>query len=437
MKLTKREKVLLGLLCSVGLIFSYYNFIFSPQYNKYSKLKTTIDSNRSTIDEIKTEISQGGKLEKEIKILKTKIGKDSEDLFPEIRQERLIVLIDYLLTTSGLKGEGITFEEEVVSPVQIPKIETKPKEFNLKKLRDTYEGSIKGTIQNQSSQIEDPFKENERTVQEMQGNASKDEDANIQKKGTYLMKATVKWNGDYEQICKFVELIDKNKRNIVIEGISFGTEKKDIYQKSPSKNEKIASVHGEKNMGEIRLAFYGVPKILNQDQDYFDWEFKNAYGKANPFKAFSSYTSSKATLEDGSEQTTLGDFAMTVKPTSSDLPTVMLGRYGDSGNSTYVYGDSEGFLNAKFQLSQKGTRYFVTYTVGGDMYPITEYVPKSSNVSLDIMSSTRNGEKDKSGVNLTLENKTDLSLDVNLIGDDIKNPRIKISSKTGNIKINK
>lgn len=430
MKLSKREQTLVGGLCCCAMLFAYYNFIFSPQMKIQNELNEKVKKNNEIISQIKDDIKNKDTILKQIKILNTKIDNEGKNLFPDLKQDRIIVILDGMIKNSGIVSESISFDEIKVSNIIIPKDDTKDETFKLKELESTYKG-IESTVKPLAENKDNVFTDNTNTVKEKQGTGETASQVDASK-GVYLMKSTISWSGSYEQIYKFIQEIEKSDKKIIVEGIAFGTERRDIMQDGKG---RIASVHGEKNIGEIRLAFYGVPKIVEQDKAYFDWEFNNGYGKNNPFLEFSDYTKPQAQIEK-KENRGLGDFAMTVKPTSSDLPTVMMGRYGDSDNRTYVYGDSDGVLASSFQLTQKGQKYYVSYAIAGEQYPATEYTPKSSDVTLDIMSSIRNGANDKSGVSVSIDNKTDLTLNVNIIGDDKSKPRVKIARKSGNVKVN-
>lgn len=137
------------------------------------------------------------------------------------------------------------------------------------------------------------------------------------------------------------------------------------------------------------------------------------------------------------------DFFMTVKPITSDLPTVIIGRSQDPERKTYIYADNPGFEDAEIQLIKESGKYYYRYknktqssprNYEGDMI---SFQPAGSILGLSVVSSVRKGDNDGSGVNLSIINKTDLKLNVKIDYDDVKKPRVNIVNKVGDIYINK
>ena len=59
----------------------------------------------------------------------------------------------------------------------------------------------------------------------------------------------------------------------------------------------------------------------------------------------------------------------------------------------------------------------------------------SPNVTIYVKSSGRVDSNDTNGVNLSIDNQTDLSVYIKVVDDDASSPRFKLGSKTGVVKV--
>lgn len=244
------------------------------------------------------------------------------------------------------------------------------------------------------------------------------------------MTATISYKGKYKDLITFLEHIETYEKKILINNISISKSKKNNTDEDGIVTEENSIT------GSIALDFYSVPKIHEQDEEYLKWDFDNGYGKGNPFVPFSGYHE-----YNENNRVINNDFIMTVKPISSDLPTVIMGRAMDKLGRSYVYADNQNFEDVEFQLIQVDKKYYYKYKTQGESYPkdyennMIEFDPHGTAVNIKIISNKRNSEEDTSGINLSLINKTNLKLNVNIDYEDDKNPRVKVVNKLGNVKV--
>lgn len=425
MKLTKREKGLLIGLSLIVVIGGYYNFLFKPQISKIKGLENEVNKHRARIEQIKIDSAENSQVNKDYKKMNAKIKTTTERLFPSIKQEKIIVILDDFISKSNLDGISISFSEISVDGVEVKKEEVKDMSYLLKTLAEEYI---------------DPKNKNSEASDNKNTETKSNDSEKIEK-----MTATINYKGKYNDIKNFISEIEKYDKKIIMSNITFSKSGSGKKSESSSEYEDSQSTTTSSNeedsiSGSIALDFYSVPKIHNQDAEYLKWDFKNGYGKDDPFLEFSGYTS-KNSSDAKKEAIQTTDFIMGVKPISSDLPSVILGRAMDKLGKTYVYADNEQFENVEFQLIQEGKKYFYKYKTESENYPKNydtekeEFNPHGNNVNLNIISNIRNDEDDNSGVNLTLINKTNLNLNVAINYDDKKKPRVKIVKKSGNITI--
>ena len=143
MKISKKEKYLLGILATVLISILYYQFIYINQVEKLDvkkKEKAEIETRyNGVMESIKTLESR----KENLKILNSSILDKASDFYPTILQEKIILEIDKLLTDSGLKG-NIAF-----SPIEVASVETMvapevaKAESSMKIITDEYNGSYK------------------------------------------------------------------------------------------------------------------------------------------------------------------------------------------------------------------------------------------------------------------------------------------------------
>lgn len=403
MKLSNREKILLISLCVLILIIGYYQFALSPQLKRVEKLRLEAENYKSRIDKVKRDISPESKIHKDYKIMNSKIILASKDLFPELIQEKYITILDKMLKDTEVNAASITFTNEELATIDDYISEDTDNNYLLNQFVDEYHGE-----HNKKNPKEDNQKKSEDITEKNKVQVEK-------------MSAAISFKGNYDNIIKLIKGIEDFDKKILIKSISLNQDEEGLM------------------IGNIGLDFYAVPKIYNKDENYLNWNIQNTYGRKNPFKPFTGYTASNNKSKRYYRRNY--DFFMTVKPITSDLPTVIIGKAKDTSMKTYVFADNPQFENVEFQILGQNGKYYYKYKTQSESYPQNysgekiEFKPKGKNVEFYVTTYKRNGKDDKSGVNLTLKNKSDLKLNIRIDYEDKNKPRVKIVRKTGDILI--
>lgn len=411
MKITKRERLLLSFLGVLILIVAYYQFALTPQLNKIKELKIEAEEYRDRVQKAKIAISPNNKVHKDFKILNSKIMYGCQNLFPSIIQEKYITIIDKMAKDAEIKISGIGFTEKEVGQIEIVNSEGGSTDYLLKQLVQQYNGK--------------PGESNENKKDS--GNEGKgNDDSSEQSIETELEKmiTTINFEGNYENIIDFIENIEAFNKKIFIKNLSLS---------NPEQGSMV---------GNIVLDFYAVPKLKNYDFDmnYLKWDISNEYGRENPFEPFSGYDGVKSDSSKNVSRQNY-DFIMAVKPITSDLPTIIIGKTKDTAMRSYVYADNENFENVEFEILKENNKYFYRYKTQSDSWPKeyknnkVEFKPNGKYVKLNIISHERNSKKDNSGMNLSLINKSNLQLSVKIDYDDRKKSRVNVIKKIGNINV--
>lgn len=404
MKLTKREKAMLALLGMIILVFLISNYIYKPQAASISALKEKLAAERLNLQRLKVEISPDNQAYKEYKILNQKIYDSTLAYFPEIKQDKFIVILDDMIKASELKVNSISFsvatdkgfeEEEVLAEADQKTI--------LQQLMEVY---FKKKPSMEEAASEDNNTGSEKTLE---GEVDR-------------ISITLTFNGSYKNITDFIREIENYEKKIIIDSINIVRDKNGILN------------------GNIKLDFFAVPKLHQQDQKFYEWRLTDIYGKENPFVAFDSYAAGGTNTGTYSSAEP-ADFIMTVKPITSDMPTIALGKTKDKEAKTYVYADNIGMENVELVLDEKDGKFYYKYRTNYESYPknyeaeMVGFTPGQGSINLTINSNPRKSKDDTSGVNITIINNTTKVLQIEIEDDDKSSPRVNIVKKIGRIEI--
>ncbi|MBK1810493.1 hypothetical protein JHL18_07580 [Clostridium sp. YIM B02505] len=405
MKISSREKALLGVLATVLVVVLYYQFIYIKQLDKLNKLNTEKQQLKAQYDVLMDTVNQLDGKKSDLKILNSKIYDKSSGLYPSIIQEKLIVEIDDLMKKSNVKGNLSFGNEDTKAISDGNKVKDKKTENSLKTYVDQYNGEKSSTKANDSGTTANS--NSQANSQPQQANA-----LNVNQ-----MKITLNYRGSYDNLRSLISNIEQNPKKIVLSNVTM----------SYSGNQQVS--------GSLNLNYYSVPKIGKADEEYFKWTINNDYGKKNPFD-------SSGIVENNNSKNAKYDFLLSSRPIKSDLATVSL-RYGsDNKLETSVYADNASNENVEITLTQKDGKYYYKYKTSKQSYPKdysslgVKFTPLSDDIVLDILSNIRLDSKDTSGVNLKVINNTDKNVYVDIRGDDAVRPRVSVSSQGKTVSVN-
>ncbi|MCE5221060.1 MAG: pilus assembly protein PilO [Clostridium sp.] len=441
MKISNKEKIMLCVLGSIIVGFVYYQFVYTSQTNEIeAKVKTEKEIKQKYETAMNTINSMESK-KSDIKILKAKIGDEALPFYPTISEENIIIELDKLLKDSGLKG-GITFAPIVSNNVENSKKEQKSlAESSLQGIVDKYNSAFndtKKTVDNstksETNNASGTSDSNSKNASNNSNESNKKDSKDTKKNTVQYIKCEVKFEGSYENLDKFLNAIGNNKKKIVVNSI------------------KLSSDNSKGIKGTLNLEFYSIPKINDELESYLKWDLNKTYGKSVPFSAGVASTASNTSVTGGTTANNSvsnsqvnkeqSDFIASVKPTASDLPTIIMGKAKDDLRTTYVYADSNSVENVEMILTQDGDKYYYKYKTSKGTFPANydglgaEFIPVAKNIVLDILSRSRLDANDNSAMKLKIVNKTDKLLNVNISGEDSNNPRVIVEGDLSNVSVN-
>lgn len=427
MKLSNREKVLLIVLGIALIGFLYYSYVLTPELKEIARLKDEVKSCQIKVDSVKIQSSPNNKIFQDYKILNTKIAVESLRLFPSIMQEKIILNLEDMLDRSKLDAVNMSYS--------LPRLGS----VNEETKKDDQEENTANDLVQQFIQKLQPQKSAPPPANTANKNNTPAADAETPYKVS-KMTSNIHFKGSYYNVFSILQYVELSDKKILVRSIN------------------MKRLAGGLLEGDIALEFYAIPKMPPldlTDKEYLSWDLYGQYGKENPFEAFAGYVEQQildsagmpsngaAQPQNAMSVVYVNDFAMTVQPTSSDVPTVVLGKVRDNNNKNCVFADNPNTETVELQVLQSEGKYYYKFKTQTDSFPknyktdMVEFTPASPHgIRFNIVSSKRNGTSDQSGVRLTVINKTDLPMEIRVVNDDAKTPRIRFDRKIGNIIIN-
>jgi type IV pilus assembly protein PilO len=405
MKVSKREKILLGVLVLIIICTAYYKLVYERQYAKLQEVKQEESELNKKYNEMLSNINTITKNKSQIKILKDSIGSKSMLLYPKIYQDRIIIELNKLLNEAGIKG-SLTFSDVTVSPIEayFSEVVEAKEQPSLEQVVD--ESSKEKTKEDVEEKLEE-------TKDLGEDQATKRDEGESTGNKVEQMKVSVSFNGTYKNVAKFVKLISEYERILAMPNINI----------TASGNDEVS--------GTLDLEFYSIPKINPyEDSKYLKWTFDEEYGKENPFLEGSQSNVVSRTSEGNKYVLT-----MALKGVNSDLPSLSLGKENDLTRESYIYNDENKKVDVEIQVNKEGGKYYIKYKTEKSSYP-SDYSKNGvelrnvdeENINIAIYSSKRIGIDDKVGANIkVINNANDKKVSLTIINDDKTNPRVQIS----------
>lgn len=407
MNISKREKYLIGILLAVLVCFVYYQFIYVKQVEKLNNKRAEKNQVEQRYNEVMAAIANLDSKEESLKILKATVLDKSKRLYPTIMQEKIIIELDKLLTDSGLKGNIAFSPIEVASVEKMVSPEVQKTESSLKALVDEYNGSTS----------------NEATAngveQQSQSNTSENGATSEQ------LKVAINFSGNYEALKTFIASVQNYERKVVITNIS------------------ISSKSQEELTGVMNLEFHAVPKLSDEDMEYLIWTLNNVYGKEVLFSSGAASGAYASTIEEQSNEKDVNDFVMMLRSSTSELPTVTIGKAKDDSRESYIYSDNDKIEEVEIAFDEIDGKIYYKYKTSSSYYPKDnssqgkEFTSKSKDIVFEILSEKRSGTSDNSGIKLKVINNTDKNVEIIVKDDDTSNPRVTVTSEGYTVNVTK
>ena len=391
--ISKKDKMLLAAALSIVVGVGYYALALQPlcdavEVKKADKVQIDEKYNKAMAD---IQSLESRKLE--VKELTGSISNKSQKFYPTIIQEKLIVELDKLIASSQIKVTSLAWNDKKVEAVEKFVQEKTEGVSSLQSIADDYKG-----------------KDSETSADNKSSSSTKSSTTSTKTGATCEnITATLNVETSEDNLNKFISSLEDSGRKINITSMTL-----------TPKNQGTVT-------GTIVLEFYGIPKMDNSDDSYYNWiEDKTmTYGKSQIF-AEAAATGQPATATSANSFDIIG----ILKSSSSELPPFMIGKSDDSTFASYLSSTNSKIEEVEIELTEEDGKLYFAYKVGNQKYPATgaskgkEFTPKGSDIQIKLTSEVRVGSDDTSGIKLNVINNTTKKVNVKIVGDDKSNPRV-------------
>lgn len=416
MKMSKKEKYLLGILATVLISIIYYQFIYINQIEKLDVKKQQKAEIETRYNGVMESIKTLENRKENMKILNSSILEKASNFYPIILQEKIILEIDKFLTDSGLSG-NIAF-----SPIEVTSVEmmVAPKvakvESSMKIITDKYSDSYE-TEKNTKEQETPNVRKDEKSAEKVEaetGLATSEQ-----------LRVAINFTGSYDALKKMILSVQEYNRKVVITNIAI----------TPKSESQVTGV--------MNIEFYAIPKLGDDDAEYLKWTMENVHGKDILFSAGAASGAYNSTVEEQGTKLNINDFVMMLRPTSSELPVLTLGKAKDSSRETYLYSDNEKVEEVEIEFKEEDEKIYYQYKTTKDFYPKNntgvgkEFTTISKDIVMEITSEARALTNDNSTVKLKVVNNTKKNVNLIIKSDDNSNPRVSVVSEGNTVNVTK
>lgn len=261
MKLSKREKVFIGILLAVIVSFLLYNFVIKPQRESLETLKSDRSVKLQELSALKEEVASESKLYIELLSLEDDVHKKADKFFTNVTQEDIILLTEELSNASKLQIPNINFPENRVEELILPDPEKE------------VEGGGDVEVSGEAGSEEEASEEAELPAG--------DDDEEKPKVDLEVRSADLEYEGYYYSFIDFLTEVADYDRKIIINDITVAKDE-DGYLR-----------------GNIALDFYSIENILQSEEELYAWGPNLGYVIGDPFSQFGDYAANKQTDEKG------------------------------------------------------------------------------------------------------------------------------------------
>ncbi len=414
MSLSKREKILLLILFVVIIFYIYFNYLYTPKYEELLALREKYEENSVLEKRTENALKNSDEIGRILENIKIKYNQLETTLPSAVHQEEIIILIKGIMDNNSINLKTVGYSVEKKDDTN------KDEGVTVSEMIDNYERFLEGESNIDLSSSLNISKQKDEEEQNPEG------EENISKSVKY-MDVNISFTGKYDNLKAALIDIEQSARKIIIKSISL----------AEAENEVVGNL-------AIAFPYYELEKRKQIE----NWPFNDIYGNTQPFAIPNDYkfklsTDKENTVEDLNEEnekniSTESDFYIILKPFISDLPTVSIGKYPYRYSEIYV--KSQAPEKVSIFIKEENDKYYYRYENSMDSYPKgndtwEEFTPYKDNLVLSILSMKRLNQKDQSGIILNINNSTKKQLNLKIYNDDPNNPRVKIDTQNGLIRV--
>lgn len=408
MKLTQKDKKLLLILAVLIVLVIPYFFVITPILEQGTKVET----DKASLEQRYTYLIE---LQSNVDYYKAEVER--------FETEEKAILAKY--PTDLVQEDMILFFNEAERLYNVKMYQTNFSGIDPSKINPQVEGSAdKETLEKMVQEIDnlETF-EAELTGKEEAGGKVADITTQQLLEGLMVLKTNTKFSYEtsyenYKRLLNYFMMLREGGnegRRIVLDNMTARYEGEMVSGEFSATQYALKGPNREKLEVAVENVTTGVDNVFN----YLD----SASGQN------SSEAIADAVMFYGNPDA----FLMLSQP-QADIDAVIAGLSGDVSGSSYVKTTENQTHKVNVIFSGQAGNYTASIQVDDRIKDVM--FEAEGPISFKVISSSRMGEGDEVSAELSLANRTDKNLQVTISNDDLENPRVKITGKTGKIKVN-
>lgn len=256
LKLSSREKIMVGGLAAIVAAYAIYNFIFMPRLIELREQKERYESNLKLKSSLNSEIAQKDSLSKRVEALKL-ANREIQQAIPQLaHQEQIIVYIEKIFKDSSIKTSSISFSD-TSDGTEKPRVTEET--YSVEQVMAEYDKFLQEgkKIDIQEYSLDKKSGETDKVKNDDDEKSEKEEDRFVD-----AMGVKISFSGNYADLKKALLEMEKSTRKIIIKSVAIKNTERNIE-------------------GTIELEFPYYYE--NGQQAEIEWNIKSNYGNSDPF----------------------------------------------------------------------------------------------------------------------------------------------------------
>lgn len=370
----KTQNIVLLCLLSALVVIGSIMLVYKPQKEEVDALKSTNDGLRTRLEELKEKESRKAELEAETEEFKKQFEEELKNYPADLNQETTVMFMKGTEADTKVINNNFSLPEDSIFYV-------------LGQGASTDTGIETG---NEAAVSADDY-----TVITEQLNVS--------------------YEGTYENLKKYLQYVAdyKFRRNISQINIAY------------NQDEKTCS-------GTVTMNIYA---ITGGDRDPEQVNVSVKEGVDNIFtggNGSSKNVASPFDADNGEKIVSDHEIMIMLASAANDSTSGIVVASDEADESTYVTSSENSRQELVISVTTENNKNYVTYQIGDKSY---KSEIRSSSLTVYVSSSARVDSDDKNGVDVSVRNSTNLSVYFKVAKDDNSDPRFKLGSTMGNVKV--
>ncbi len=390
MKISKRELVMVIVLLIVAIVGGGYYLLLKPQGETLDHLRADQEELDTQVQTVEAQLASIPRVRAELEELTAQISEATADYLPEIRAEKIILMLDDLFVKNGMVVKTTSFAAPEQPQLALPQAVPGGGDGNHLTL-----AQIRQQLQTLEADGEQP--QPEPPAEPADPGALQSGLASVG-----VLAATIEFEAPYDSMTGFIHGLEELQRSLAVRSLmvsqtEFGT---------------VA--------GSIAVDFYAVPKIVDPvDDPYLEWAYSGEYGKPDPFAA----PGYDLTFNIGSYLSGPSNLAVSAPTLSAEALLAV----AEAATAT-----------VELEIADAANGFACAIRIGEAIYPASGRVTIASEgptIRVLLTASARGGDNDLAGIELHVHSTATRPVLVTVVGDDTLRPRVAVGTLEGNVSV--